>query len=55
MLTAYSFWIAEYDSWQSFGYKTDFWQFTGSGRVDGIKTVVDLDLMYAPEVEDEEP
>ena len=53
-LTAYSFWIAEYSSWQSFGYRTDFWQFTGSGHVDGIKTVVDLDLMYAPEVEDEE-
>lgn len=52
-LKSWSFWIAEYDSWQSFGYKTDFWQFTGSGRVDGIKTIVDLDLMYAPEVEDE--
>ena len=53
-LTDYSFWIAEYDDWQSFAYRTEFWQFTGSGRVDGIKTVVDLDLMYAPEVENEE-
>ena len=52
-LTAWSFWIAEYNSRQSFAYRTDFWQFTGSGHVDGIKTVVDLDLMYAPEVENE--
>ena len=52
-LTAWSFWIAEYSSYQSFDYRTDFWQFTGSGHVDGIKTVVDMDLMYAPEVEHE--
>ena len=52
-LTAYSFWIAEYSSYQSFGYQTAFWQFTGSGHVEGIETVVDLDLMYAPEVENE--
>ncbi len=53
-LTDYSFWIAEYSSYQSFGYRTDFWQFTGSGHVDGIKTIVDVDLMYAPEEENEE-
>ncbi|MBR4193955.1 MAG: glycoside hydrolase family 25 protein [Oscillospiraceae bacterium] len=52
-LTDYSFWIAEYDSYQSFGYQTDFWQFTGSGHVDGINVIVDMDLMYAPEVENE--
>ena len=53
-LTAYSFWIAEYQDWQSFGYQADFWQFTGSGRVDGIKTIVDLDLMYEPEEKNEQ-
>ena len=52
-LKDYSLWIAEYQSAQSFGYRTDFWQFTGSGQVDGIETAVDMDLMYAPEVEDE--
>ena len=52
-LTAYPFWIAEYDSYQSFGYQTDFWQFTGSGHVDGINVIVDMDLMYAPEEEHE--
>ena len=52
-LTEYSFWIAEYDDSQSFGYQTSFWQFTGSGHVDGIDVIVDMDLMYAPEVEHE--
>lgn len=53
-LTDYAFWIAEYSSYQSFGYQTAFWQFTGSGRVDGIETVVDLDLMYPSEVYNEQ-
>lgn len=48
-LTDYSFWIAEYQSYQSFSYQTAFWQFSPKGRVDGIDTVVDLDLMYATE------
>ena len=54
-LTDYSFWIAEYQDWQSFSYAADLWQFTGQGAVEGIKTVVDLNLMYAPEVDDENP
>ena len=53
-LTDYSFWIAEYETYQSFGYQTAFWQFSGSGRVDGIDVIVDMDLMYAPEAENEE-
>ena len=53
-LTDYSFWIAEYKDNQSFGYQTDYWQFTGQGHVDGIDVIVDLDLMYAPEVDREE-
>jgi GH25 family lysozyme M1 (1,4-beta-N-acetylmuramidase) len=53
-LTEYAFWIAEYADDQSFAYQTDFWQFTGSGHVDGIDTIVDLDLMYAPEETHEE-
>lgn len=52
-LTDYSFWIAEYKDTQSFGYQTAFWQFTGSGHVDGIDVIVDMDLMYAAEVEHE--
>lgn len=53
-LTDYSFWIAEYHDNQSFGFQTDFWQFTGQGHVDGIDVIVDMNLMYAPEVEHEE-
>ena len=52
-LTDYAFWIAEYKDSQSFGYQADFWQFTGQGDVDGIDVIVDMNLMYAPEVERE--
>ena len=52
-LTDYAFWNAEYQSWQSFGYRTDFWQFTGKGEVDGIDRIVDMNLMYAAEETDE--
>lgn len=45
-LTDYSFWLAEYRGWQSFGYDVAFWQYTGQGRVDGIETTVDRNLMY---------
>lgn len=48
-LTDYAFWNAEYQDYQSFSFQTEFWQFTGSGHVDGIDLIVDLDLMYAPE------
>ena len=53
-LTDYSFWIAEYEDNQSFGFQTDFWQFTGQGHVDGIDMVVDMNLMYSPEEEYEQ-
>ena len=48
-LTDYCFWNAEYESWQSFGYETQIWQYTGRGEVDGIDIIVDMNLMYAPE------
>lgn len=53
-LSDYSFWIAEYKDQQNFGFQTDFWQFTGQGHVDGIDVIVDMNLMYAPEVEREQ-
>lgn len=52
-LTDYAFWIAEYKDSQSFAFQTDFWQFTGQGHVDGIDVIVDMNLMYAPENENE--
>ena len=45
-LTDYSFWLAEYNRWQSFPYDMAFWQYSGQGRVDGIKTTVDRNIMY---------
>lgn len=48
-LTDYAFWIAEYRDSQSFGFQTDFWQFTGQGHADGIDVIVDMNLMYASE------
>lgn len=50
-MTEYPFWLAEYSSYQSFGFQVAFWQYTGQGTVDGIQTQVDLDLYYQPENE----
>ena len=52
-LTDYAFWIAEYQDNQSFAFQADYWQFTGQGHVDGIDMVVDMNLMYASEEENE--
>ena len=53
-LTDYAFWIAEYASGQSFSFQTELWQFTGSGHVEGIDTVVDMNLLYESEEEHEQ-
>lgn len=45
-LADYTYWLAEYRNYQSFGYAVGIWQYTGSGRVDGIELPVDRDLMY---------
>ena len=45
-LKEYAFWLAEYNSYQSFGYEVHFWQYTGKGEIDGISLPVDRDLMY---------
>lgn len=37
-------WLAEYDSVPDFYYRFDLWQYSSSGRVDGIQGDVDLDL-----------
>ena len=43
-LTDYGLWLAEYDGKPDFYYHFDLWQYTHTGRVDGIKGDVDLDL-----------
>lgn len=45
-LRDYAFWLAEYDDYPSFYYDVKFWQYSGSGTVPGISTVVDLDLYF---------
>ena len=51
-LRSSAFWLAEYGSYQSFGYGVHFWQYTGKGHVAGIEVQVDRDLMYVePEAE----
>ena len=44
-----SFWLAEPGSYQSYGRRVAFWQYTGNGTVEGIPTKVDRDLMYLAE------
>lgn len=53
-LTDYAFWLAEYRGWQSFPYEVAFWQYTGDGRVDGITTTVDRNLMYPMGAQEDE-
>ena len=45
-LRDYTFWLAEYRSAPTFFYDVEFWQYTGTGTVDGISTDVDLDLLF---------
>lgn len=45
-LTSYSLWLAEYDSKPDFFYHFDLWQYSHTGRVDGIEGNVDLDLDF---------
>ena len=43
-LTEHVLWLAEYDTKPDFYYHFDLWQYTHTGRVDGIQGDVDLDL-----------
>lgn len=45
-LTDYDLWLAEYDSSPDFYYHFDLWQYSHTGRVDGIQGDVDLDLAF---------
>lgn len=42
----YSFWLAMYRSTMDWPYETQMWQYTETGRVDGIDTFVDLNLYF---------
>ena len=44
----YDFWFAQYKSQPDFYYDFQMWQYTSSGRVDGIQGNVDLDVWILP-------
>ena len=43
-LQQYPFWLAMYDSPMEFPYRVDYWQYSASGTVPGIDTIVDLNI-----------
>lgn len=43
-ISKYNIWIAQYRDTLSFNYKYNIWQYTGSGRVNGISTAVDMNI-----------
>ena len=43
-ISKYNIWIAQYRDTLSFDYKYNIWQYTGSGRVNGISTAVDMNI-----------
>ena len=45
-LQDYVFWLAEYNDTPSFSFHFQIWQYCNDGRVDGIKTDVDLNLAF---------
>lgn len=48
-LQEYHLWLAEYNETPTFRYHFDCLQFTDSGRVDGIETTVDLNILFLSE------
>ena len=46
-LQQYPFWLALYDGAMDFPYRVDYWQYSESGKVDGIDASVDLNI-YLP-------
>ena len=48
-LQDYHLWLAEYNETPTFRYHFDCLQFTDSGRVDGIETDVDLNILFLTE------
>ncbi|MCI8329377.1 MAG: hypothetical protein HFG02_07170 [Oscillibacter sp.] len=45
-LTDYELWLAEYNAPPDFYYHFDLWQYSHTGRVDGIQGDVDMDLAF---------
>lgn len=45
-LQQFDFWLAQYNEAMTFDYDVDMWQYTCTGRVDGISTDVDINLCF---------
>ena len=45
-LNGYKIWLAQYASEPTYGGKYDMWQYKDTGKVDGIKGNVDLNMSY---------
>ena len=43
-ISKYNIWIAQYRDTLDFNYHYNIWQYTGSGRVNGISTAVDMNI-----------
>lgn len=52
-LTQYRFWLAMYDTTMEFPYRFDIWQYTNKGKLSGIDTLVDVNLMFVEEEDHE--
>ena len=48
-LTEYPFWFAQYREAMDFPHRVDFWQYTETGSVPGIRGKVDINLMFCYE------
>ena len=44
----YPFWFAQYKAQPDFYYDFQLWQYTSSGKVDGIQGNVDMDVWLLP-------
>jgi len=53
-LADYEIWVGALGSWPDFYYKHSLWQFSMTGRVDGIDADVDLDYQFIPKPSDTE-
>lgn len=50
-LKDYQFWFADYEEIPQTPYDFVFWQYTAYGKVNGISTIVDRDIMFVPVID----
>lgn len=47
-LDQYDFWFAEYTKYPSCPYNFQMWQYSSTGKVDGINSTTDMDICFVP-------